>query len=62
MIKMASVSEKALGKRTVFYLKNEAMVGRITKSRLETLASAMGVMGKIRSYLEDCKDADERYR
>ena len=43
----SSLSERCLGRRTTFYLKSESMVGRITRHRIQTLASVMGVSAKV---------------
>ena len=59
---MGSIAERKLGKRTVFYLRNESMVGRITRQKLQTLASVLGVAGDVYIDLEDLKDPDARFK
>ncbi|TRY77862.1 hypothetical protein TCAL_08134 [Tigriopus californicus] len=59
---MGSIAEKTLGKRAVFYMRNEAMVGRITRHRLQTLASILGVSSIVKMDLDECHDGDVRYR
>ena len=57
---MGATSERVLGKRTVLYMKNEALVGRIPRQRLQSLASILGVAGQIK--LADLEEGDARYR
>ena len=60
---MASHSaERVLGKRTVYYMRNEAMIGRITRHRIQTLASVLGVASIVKLDLDECQDGDARYR
>lgn len=59
---MGSIAEKTLGKRAVFYMRNEAMVGRITRHRLQTLASILGVSSIVKMDLDECHDGEVRYR
>ena len=51
-----------MGKRTVFYMKNEALVGRITRHRIQTLASILGVASLVKIDLDDCHDGEVRYK
>ena len=58
-----ALSERSLGRRIVFYMRNEAMVGRITRHRIQTLASILGVSSVVKINLTDCHDelVRERY-
>ncbi len=60
----SSLSERCLGRRTVFYLKSEAMVGRITRHRIQTLASVMGVSSSVHIELsrKRVEEAEDRFR
>ena len=59
---MGTKAEQTLGKRTVFYMKNEALVGRITRHRIQTLASILGVASLVKIDLDDCHDGEVRYK
>ena len=61
---MAGIAERTLGKRTVHYMKNEAMVGRITRHRIQTLASILGVSHQVQINLgvRRSEEGDDRYR
>ena len=59
---MGSISERTLGKRTVFYMRNEALIGRITRHRIQTLASILGVASIVKLDLDECHDGEVRYR
>ena len=58
------ISERLLGRRTVFYLRNEAMVGRITRHRIQTLASVLGVAANVHINMgvRRSEEAEDRYR
>jgi hypothetical protein len=58
----SSLSERTLGKRVASYLKNEAQVGRITRLKLQTLASVLGVASALRIDLDECQDGGVRRR
>lgn len=59
-----SISERTLGRRPVFYLRGEAMVGRITRHRIQTLASVLGVSGKVHIDItrRRMEEGHDRYR
>uniref|UniRef100_A0A0K2SZU2 Uncharacterized protein n=1 Tax=Lepeophtheirus salmonis TaxID=72036 RepID=A0A0K2SZU2_LEPSM len=43
-----SASKKIIGRDIVEYLRNEALVGRMNKKKLQTLASSMGVLNRVK--------------
>ncbi len=64
VLKMGTISERTLGRRTVFFMKNEALVGRIPKGRIRVLASVLGVAsaGQMTTGARTKDEGNERYR